>query len=98
MKRKLFIINRQDDKALEIALSSKGGNIFLFQDAVYYLKSNSKTVNKLEEKAEMEQKIFALESEVIKRGIREKLIAGVELITYDRLVDLLFEGYTVINL
>lgn len=98
MKNRLFIISRQDDKALEIALSSKRGDIFLLQDAVYYLIKNLKIVDRLEESLNTDKKIFALESEVIKRGISEKLFAGVDLLTYDTLVEILFDGYTVINL
>lgn len=98
MKKKLFIISREDDKALEIALSSKRGDIFLLQDAVYYLIKNSKIVDRLRETVNTDKKIFAFESEVIKRGISEKLFAGVDLLTYDTFVDILFDGYTVINL
>jgi sulfur relay protein TusB/DsrH len=95
---KLFLLNRQDEKALDIALGSQSGGIILFQDAVYYLNKNSLQRNRLVELIKKGLKVYALESDVNKRGIKDILLKGVEMLTYERLVDILFSDKKVINL
>ena len=94
---KLFIINQQDDNLLQ-TLSESEGDILLMQNAAYYLNKNFGDRTKITNLTEKGRKVFDLESDVTKRGILDKLIEGVELLSYDKLLDVLFSGYTVLNM
>jgi sulfur relay protein TusB/DsrH len=76
------------DKALMV-----DAEVLLMQDAVLFTNSAIEANNKL-----LDHKIYALESDVEKRGIKNKLLQHVELLNVDALVDLLFSGKTILNL
>lgn len=89
---KLIMINTHDEKTLDIALKTKA-EIVLTQDAVLFTNKSVEANNKLQD-----HKIYALKSDVEKRGLKDRLLESIELIDIDTLVDLLFSGKTVINL
>ncbi len=94
---KLFILNKQDENLLNM-LSETEGDYLLMQNAVYYLnKDYGKNFHVLAA-LEKGRKVFAIEQEVTKRGLQDKLVEGVELLTYEKLVEVLFSGYTVLNM
>ncbi len=88
---KLIVINKNDSGALKQALSVET-EILLIQDGVYFL--NSKAVN-----PDLGGRtIHALEMDVEKRGLADRLVDGVNLVDYDGMVDLLFSSENVMNL
>jgi len=94
---KLFILNQQDENLLSM-LSETEGDYLLMQNAVYYLnKVYGKNLHVIAA-LEKGRKVFALEQEITKRGLQDKLVEGVELLTHERLIEVLFSGYTVLNM
>lgn len=89
---KLIVMNRYDSETLDKALKTDA-EITLIQDAVLFANKNIEANNKLQA-----HKIYALETDVEKRGMKDRLLQYVELINVDALVDLLFNGKTVLNL
>ena len=89
---KLIVMNTHDDDSLEKALKT-GAEVVLMQDAVLFANGKIEENNKL-----LNHKVYALESDVEKRGIKDRVLQHVELINYDALVDLLFSEKTVLNL
>ncbi len=89
---KLIVLNTHDDDTLDKALKIEA-DVILMQDAVLFTNKSIEANNKLQD-----HKIYALESDVVKRGLKDRLIDGVELIDVDALVDLLFSEKTVINM
>lgn len=92
MMSKLFILNTHDVDILEKALSVEG-EILLMQDAVLLTNNRIEGHKKLDD-----HKIYALQSCIEKRGMKDRVRENVELIDVDAMVDLLFSGKTVINL
>ena len=92
MMSKLIVMNTHDSETLDKALSVDA-EILLMQDAVLFTNNRIEANNKLQD-----HKIYALVSDVEKRGLRDRVHDSVELIDVDALVDLLFSGKTVINL
>ena len=89
---KLVVMNSHDPETLDKALKANA-EVLLMQDAVLFANKSVEANNKL-----LDHKIYALESDVEKRGIKNKLLQHVELINVDALVDLLFSGKTILNL
>ena len=89
---KLVVMNSHDPETLDKALKANV-EVLLMQDAVLFANKSVEANNKL-----LDHKIYALESDVEKRGIKNKLLQHVELINVDALVDLLFSGKTILNL
>ena len=92
MMSKLIILNTHDQETLEKALKT-GAEILLMQDAVLFTNNGVEANNKLHD-----HKIYALVSDVEKRGLKNRVLQGIELIDVDSMVDLLFNEKTVINL
>lgn len=87
---KLTVINTNDKNALKQALSIEN-DVLLLQDGVYLLNKYSGIDFGV-------RNIYALEIDVEKRGLFDRLVRGVELVDYDGMVDLLFSSETVVNL
>lgn len=67
----------------------KNDVVLLFEDAVYAAKSDT-TKSSLIENILKNNKVFALQADLQARGIDE-LLSGVEIIDYDKFVDLVEE-------
>ncbi len=89
---KLVVMNTHDSESLDKALMAEA-EVLLMQDAVLFANGSIEANNKLRD-----HKIYALESDVEKRGIKNRLLQNVELINVDAVVDLLFSGKTILNL
>ncbi|MFH1179849.1 MAG: sulfurtransferase complex subunit TusB [Candidatus Bathyarchaeota archaeon] len=89
---KLIVMNTHNPETLEKALKTEN-EIILMQDAVLFTNNGVEANNKLHD-----HKIYALVSDVEKRGLKNRVLQGIELIDVDAMVDLLFSGKTVINL
>jgi sulfur relay protein TusB/DsrH len=89
---RLIVLNTHSDDTLDKALKTDS-EVVLMQDAVFFTNKNVEANNKLRD-----HKVYALESDVVKRGLKDMLIDGVELLDVDALVDLFFSGKTVINM
>jgi sulfur relay protein TusB/DsrH len=85
-------MNTYDAEALEKALKVDAEILFM-QDAVFFTNNRITANKKLRD-----QKIYALMSDVEKRGLKDRVFENVELLDIDMLVDLLFSGKTVLNL
>ena len=94
---KLYILNQQDESLLSM-ISETEGDYFLMQNAVYYLNKDYEKNLQIIDAIEKGRKVFALETNVTKRGLQDKLVEGVELLTYEKLVEVLFSDYTVLNM
>ncbi len=88
----LIVINKNDKNALNQALNVEA-DVLLIQDAVLFLNNGRGDAPSFKDK-----KVYALGIDVEKRGLTDRLIAGIELVDYDGMVDLLFSGVNVINL
>ncbi|TRO51990.1 hypothetical protein E2P71_08320 [Candidatus Bathyarchaeota archaeon] len=89
---KLIVMNTHDSESLDKALKAEA-EVLLMQDAVLFANGSIEANNKLRD-----HKVYALESDVEKRGIRNRLLQNVELLNVDAVVDLLFSGKTILNL
>ena len=89
---RLVVMNTHNDDTLDKALKTES-EVILMQDAVLFTNKNVEANNKLRD-----HKIYALASDIEKRGLKDMVIDGVELIDVDVLVDLLFSGKTVLNM
>ena len=101
--RNLVFLNRFDVSSLPIitSLAAKSSqlSIVLAQDAVYFAIENGPCHTSIRKLIEKGTKLYALATDVSRRGIREKLLSGVELVDYDALVELLFDkDQMVINM
>ena len=92
MMSKLIVMNTHDMETLDKALSVDS-EILLMQDAVHFTNNRIEANKKLQD-----HKIYALMSDIEKRGLKDRVLDNVELLDVDALVDLLFSGKTVINL
>jgi sulfur relay protein TusB/DsrH len=89
---KLIIMNTNDQKTLNKALQMET-EILLMQDAVLF------TNNKIEANKKFDNHmIYALKSDVEKRGLKDRILEQVILVDINEMVDLLFSGKTVINM
>ena len=89
---KLIVMNTHDTETLDKTLRVDA-EILLMQDAVLFAHSRVEANIKLQD-----HKIYALMSDVEKRGLKDRLLDNINLLDVDGLVDLLFSGKTVINL
>jgi len=89
---KLFVLNTHDMGSLDKALSLEG-EILLIQDAVLFTNNKTEGHKKLND-----HKIYALQSCIEKRGMKDRVKENIEQIDVNAMVDLLFSGKTVINL
>jgi sulfur relay protein TusB/DsrH len=87
---KLTVINANDMNALKQVLGLET-DVLLLQDGVYLL-NKALNINL------GDRKVHALDVDVQKRGLSDRLVDEVELIDYDGMVDLLFSSETVVNL
>ena len=92
MMSKLIVLNTHDGRMLEKALGVDA-EVLLMQDAVLFTNNRVEENNKL-----LPHKIYAIEADVEKRGLKDRLLENIELIDIDAMVDLLFSGKTVVNL
>jgi sulfur relay protein TusB/DsrH len=89
---KLVILNTYDRNLLDKALNL-GAELVLIQDAVYFAN------NRVEANLDLASNVvYGLEPDVMKRGLKDRLIANIKLLDTGSFVDLLFSGKTVINL
>ena len=89
---KLIVMNTHDPETLDKALGVDA-EILLMQDAVLFGNSRVEANIKIQD-----YKIYALMSDVEKRGLKDRLLDNIDLLDVDGLVDLLFSGKTIINL
>jgi sulfur relay protein TusB/DsrH len=74
---------------MELIAKDNGRGVLLFQDAVYYA-----TMKPLrEELLSKNYSIYALQDELAARGFGAHSVDGVEVIGYDRAVDLIMEEF-----
>jgi len=78
---------RNLESCLRIALS--GNPILLYEDGVYAAVAGAKTEPLMTEML-AQHAVYALEADIRARGL-SRLVAGVEVIGYDRFVDLVVE-------
>jgi sulfur relay protein TusB/DsrH len=101
--KKLVLLNRCDPASLLLAerLIASGEElcVVLIQDAIYLALKSSQSQEPVIRIMEKGVKFFLLAVDVGRRGVLHNLVSGVELIDYDRLIELLFhEDQKVINL
>jgi sulfur relay protein TusB/DsrH len=74
-------------------------NVILFQDAIYLAVKNAEHSKTIKNAIEKGVKFYLLKKDAEKRGILNNLISNLELINYDKFIDLLFlKDQRVINL
>jgi sulfur relay protein TusB/DsrH len=100
--KSLILINKIDIASLLLAKKLIGKNdqlsIILIQDAVFIAVRNNQYHETVEKILEKGVKFYLLATDVERRGIQHNLISGIELVDYDKLVDLLFiEDQKVVN-
>jgi tRNA 2-thiouridine synthesizing protein B len=86
----LHIINKSplERNSLDTCLGmAEGGSILLIEDAVYAATRNHASASKLAEAAGR-VKLYALLPDLEARGVRDRLIDGVEGVDYGGFVDL----------
>jgi len=76
-------------RTMEVLAKENNRGVLLFQDAVYYVTMERFRTELLSNK----YAIFALRDELAARGFDNTSIEGVEIIDYDRAVDLIMEEY-----
>lgn len=76
-----------DTLASCLAHASKGSTILLIEDGVYAAMRNTAMADMLQ-KAMNDFTIYALEADLKARGIRDKVMEGIELVDYSGFVDL----------
>jgi len=94
----LHTINKSpfERNSLETCLrvAKDGSSILFIEDGVYAALKNNK-VSPIVEDAMKRVKVYALEPDLATRGVKDKLIDGVELVDYAGFVDLAAEHKTV---
>lgn len=73
---------------------TKGSAVLLIEDGIYGALKGSST-SELVERALMGHSIYALKPDVVARGMKDRLINGIQLIDYDGFVDLVVEHSSV---
>nr|MDO8081310.1 DsrH/TusB family sulfur metabolism protein [Candidatus Freyarchaeota archaeon] len=99
----LFFLNKKEFDSLTLVekLKEKGEEVgvVLIQDAVYLALGNNEHSGAVKDLLGKGVGFHVLAKDAERRGVQDYLISDVELIDYDRLIDLLFsEGQRVINL
>ena len=89
---KLIVINTNDRNALDQALNIEA-DVLLIQDAVLFLNKG-----RVDAPGFNDKKVYALDIDVEKRGLAQRLIDGVELVDYNSMVDLMFSSDSIVNL
>jgi sulfur relay protein TusB/DsrH len=74
---------------MELIAKDNDKGILLFQDAVYY----ATTKRFREELLSKKFSIYALQDELTARGFGAQSVEGIEIVDYDRAVDLIMEEY-----
>lgn len=77
-----------------LRVAQEGSAILLIEDGVYAALKGTKTTAKVEEAAK-KFKIYALTPDLDARGVRDRVIDGIELVDYGRFVDLAAENSKV---
>lgn len=103
MVKTLFFLNKLDIDFLPLAkkLREKGEDlsVILIQDAIYLGLRNNGNSEQVKNLIEKGVKFHTLDKDVERRGVINNLMTGLELIDYDRLIDLLFsDDQKVINM
>lgn len=88
-------LEKNDIPTMDVIANEKEKGILLFQDAVYYA-----TLNRIRgELLSKNYSIYAIKEELEARGYQDFKTEGVEIIDYERAVDILMETYeSVISL
>ncbi len=91
-----MILNRSPsecslDRQLKVLSSVPGGGAILMQDAVYFAATEDG--RKLLDSGVT---VYALRQSVEARGLTGRTMEGVELVDYDRVVDLIMEEYDIV--
>ena len=93
--KNLLIIKEKDPSILEKAVSLKGQErdvaILLMLDSVFMVSESGEYSDTLKRCMDLGVKIYLLEGDVVKRGIRDSLLEGLTLVDFNGMVDLLFE-------
>ena len=90
----LILMNRFDLDSLQLAekLAEKSEvKVVLIQDAVYMVLKSSDHAENIEKIMDKGIKFHTLKGDVERRGTINNLLANVELIDYNQLIDLLFD-------
>jgi tRNA 2-thiouridine synthesizing protein B len=94
----LHTINKSpfERNSLETCLrvAKDGSSILFIEDGVYAALQNSK-VSPVVEDAMKRVKVYALAPDLATRGVKDRLIEGIELVDYAGFVDLAAEHKTV---
>ena len=77
-----------------LRVAKEGSAILLIEDGVYGALKGTKATPTLEE-ALKKYTVYALEPDLLARGVREQLHEGVQTVGYDGFVDLVAEHNTV---
>jgi sulfur relay protein TusB/DsrH len=101
--RTLLFLNKKEVDSLTLIerLKEKGEDVgvVLVQDAVYLSLGNNEHSGAVKDLLGKGVNFHVLAKDLEKRGVQDYLISDMELIDYDRLIDLLFsEDQRVINL
>ncbi len=95
-KRALMMVNQSPwdcslERPLKVLAGAASGGILLMQDGVLF----AATDHGRELLGEGHQ-VYALRQSVEARGLSDRLLEGVELVDYRRVVDLIMEEYDVV--
>ncbi len=90
----LHTVNKSpfDKNSLQVCLSlaKDGSGILLIEDGVYAATKGTTYSARIED-AMKNHKVYALESDLAMRGVRDRIIDGVEVVDYAGFVDLTAE-------
>ena len=89
---KLIVLNTNDEDILEKAMTAEA-DLLLTQDATLFCNNGRKDAPEFGDR-----KVYALNVDLEKRGLSDRMVDGVELVDYDGMVDLLFSVCKVVNL
>lgn len=93
----IVVLKTKDVETLDIALNLDA-DLLLMQDAVYMATRGSEQNTKISQALEQETRVYVLELDASKRGVKNRLPEAVQYLDYDGLVDLLFSGRKVLNM
>ena len=94
---KIVVLKTKDVETLDTALNLDA-DLLLMQDAVYMATRGSEQNTKISQALEQETRVYVLELDASKRGVKNSLPEAVQYLDYDGLVDLLFSGRKVLNM
>jgi len=89
---KLIVLNTHDGDIMEKAMNVEA-DLLLMNDATLFCNSRRNDAPEFGGR-----NVYALKVDLEKRGLSDRMVDGIELVDYDRMVDLLFSDYTVVNL